>query len=307
MKKIILIMALFGALPAIAQPTLYQGQKSDAPYQQLTNGTKLASLPGFAGTYLLKLNKPWMFFGQLTDNDTMLIGNGGFIITTGLRYSMAFDPFLAEMSLKPGSSSGVYLEYDSLSTPQRISVEWRDMKLIGNPGTDVANFRVNLYSNEVVEFHYGNCVSTDTAAFDGDNGPTVIYTLLTRNFNGAIEIHYVKGDPGNPDFTFGSNRGVLNDVPSSGTLYRFEPYTLSQNHFEESQIEIYPNPVDEQLNIEGLASGEIEVFDTGGKSMGIYELTEGKVSLVNLPAGTYIIKVEPESKGDTKLFKIQKL
>jgi hypothetical protein len=181
------------------------------------------------------------------------------------------------------------------------------MKLIGNPGTDVANFRVNLYSNEVVEFHYGNCISTDTSAFDGDSGPTVIYTLLTRNFNGAIEIHYVTGDPENPVFTSGSNRGVLNAVPSSGTVYRFEPYNLGLDPSEEGKVEIYPNPVDQYLNLEGLASGEVEVFDTAGKSFGLYEFTEGKLSMGDLPAGTYIIKVKPEKLGDTKVFKIRKL
>ena len=300
---IVVVLLGFSAEAQFVQ--FYQGSAHTQPYQQLTNGTKINAIPGNPGSYLLSVDGPWTFFNEQTNNDTLIIGASGFIVTTGPKYSMAFDPFLARMAEKSNGTSGIYLEMDTLSTPKRMSVEWRDMQLVGNPATDVANFRINFYTNQVVEFHYGNSVVTDTTALNGENGPTVVHTLLSRDFTGAYEIHFVKGDPTSPVFATGNNGGALDTVPDSGTLYRFEPYNISVAEIEQGEFSVYPNPVQDVLMLEGTDQSTALVLDSSGKPVRHFPVKEKQANLSELASGLYFIQLKSPA-GRVQLMRIQK-
>ena len=73
----------------------------------------------------------------------------------------------------------------------------------------------------------------------------------------------------------------------------------------ESKIGVYPNPVADQLNIR-LAHGlqgitSVKLFDTSGKMVlsTQFEGSQGKVSLIDLPKGLYIIKYDNEEGSYT--------
>ncbi len=305
-KQVFLTLASALAFFGLQAQMFYTPAVSTKAYSQLTNGVKLNAIPGFPNTYWYNPQQAWTFYGEQTDDDTLLIGNGGFIITTGPQFSMAFDPFLAELTPKTGGNSGVYYEYDQSSTPKRLSFEWRDMLLEGNPGTDFVNFKVNLYSDQVVEFHYGSSVVSNDSAFRGQQGPQVIYTLLSRDFTVAYEFHSLTGDPASPTFFTSPSSDALNDVPANGTVYRFEPFNLSEGGKEMSSFEIYPNPVQDFINVKGSPTGKLEAYNLSGVLLNTFEIEEGRADVSDLKSGVYLLRFTGNDQSNNSCIKIVK-
>lgn len=64
-----------------------------------------------------------------------------------------------------------------------------------------------------------------------------------------------------------------------------------------AQIKIYPNPVEDQLNVESdLFSGTLGLYDSQGRILAEQEINRGlnKVSMTAYPAGTYLLKIASE-------------
>lgn len=69
-----------------------------------------------------------------------------------------------------------------------------------------------------------------------------------------------------------------------------------------SEINIYPNPVTDFLNITSNTTiDQIAVYDISGKNVNV-SITDNKVDVKNLPAGAYIISIETKDGKTTKKF-----
>ena len=79
---------------------------------------------------------------------------------------------------------------------------------------------------------------------------------------------------------------------------KFNPETSLRSPSSEDGILVYPNPVNDRLNILGLASGEINVFNHAGMKVKT-ELISGIESVVNLqdlPQGLYLVRLTSNNK-----------
>ena len=306
----IFVLAAFllfaGAPDFINAQTFYVPSLHSENYSELKTGAKQSPVAGYSDLFLMQPPAQWRFFDELISADSLIIGGQGFMVTTGPKFSMAFDPFLADLEIG-GPGSGIYVEYDSTSMPARLSIEWRDMGLQGHSASDFVNFRLNVYSDQSVEFHYGPSeVSSDTA-FRGSTGPQAILSLLGRGFTSPHEFHYVAGKPGTPVFGNGPSAATLNAVPEKGTLYRFEPHNLGiTSILNASSLELYPNPVKDVLHIEGLQKGSLSLISVDGRMLKAYPVEEGKADLRDLSPGIYFIAVAYTRKSEKYYFKIIK-
>lgn len=104
------------------------------------------------------------------------------------------------------------------------------------------------------------------------------------------------------------NGGFVNWQPSGEVLNNRETWILllslenpvsSSNFLEKNlTLALFPNPTSDQVQVAlGQAlDGSIEVFDSSGKSLSLYQLTSGTSTIPtgHLPAGVYFIKVAVE-------------
>ncbi len=80
------------------------------------------------------------------------------------------------------------------------------------------------------------------------------------------------------------------------------------NVIEETGLQVYPNPAENEVNISGLSdNATIELRNVDGKSLfsGTFNSATAKLSLANVPAGLYILKINDSFLG-AKTVKISK-
>jgi hypothetical protein len=84
---------------------------------------------------------------------------------------------------------------------------------------------------------------------------------------------------------------------------RFKATTLGNAYFDEAKITMYPNPVEDKLNLNlSQYSGEVKqlrIFDVTGKlvnSLGVDKQTHLEISMGSYPSGLYIVKIETENE-----------
>lgn len=76
--------------------------------------------------------------------------------------------------------------------------------------------------------------------------------------------------------------------------------TLSTNEvsLNNSGIKIYPNPVKDILNIDGIKKSEnISIYSISGQLVKSEKANQGKINVQNLESGVYTLKMEGQSKG----------
>ena len=88
-----------------------------------------------------------------------------------------------------------------------------------------------------------------------------------------------------------------------GDLAVFWAETLSNTNFDETQFTIYPNPVTNQLHVEGEQAQikRVEIFTLNGKQVLDVNFQNAQpIDVSNLAKGMYLVKVETESGSLTK-------
>ncbi|MFT3908549.1 MAG: T9SS type A sorting domain-containing protein [Ferruginibacter sp.] len=74
-------------------------------------------------------------------------------------------------------------------------------------------------------------------------------------------------------------------------------------------VRVYPNPVNDMLNIKGDLTNakQVQFFDIAGHRISTYDITTSSIQVKNLPAGFYIAKILGKSYEVLYVFKIVKL
>ena len=182
-------------------------------------------------------------------------------------------------------------------TPQKLSVEWRNVTLPAQPADSYLNFAVHIYNDQTFEFHYGPSKLNPNNAFGG-GGPVVYAVMFTLDFQQTLEIHSVGGDPSNPTFiSVNGQTASVNAFPDSGTVYRFEPYNLSlPGESGDHQLSFFPNPAQNTLytNAEDLQTAQL--YSLAGKELMEVKFDNGRADISMLPAGIYFLSA-PTKEG----------
>lgn len=289
MKNTITLMALVVSLYGYSQG-FYNPSVSSKTYTQLTNGIKLSEYPGNPRRYVISVSKPVMLFNELA-NTSWTIGAEGFMVSQSSTHGFAVDPLLLDL-MEGTTNSGVYAEYDSISVPQRFSVEWRNMVPVGHPATDYVNVTAHIYSDQSVEYHYGPSQVTDTTAFNGKTGPDVFLILFQGGFTNIQEYHKMIGSPANPTFGTAPSANTLIGVPADGTVYRYEPFNIGLQEDSEAKITLYPNPVHDQLILEGIDAAEVEILSLNGSFIASRRRSGNSIDVSELSAGIYLLAIK---------------
>ena len=304
MKKITLVLICCTTLFNNAKSQgFYNFQLNTEAYHHLSAADTLIAVSSSTDLYTTNLPKPMEMYGQQTGMD-LTIGAKGFIVTTGSQYSFAFDPFLADLIPESGL---MLMKWDTLTSNKHLLFEWQNFKLNGHPSSDFVNFTIDFnLQNQVFEFRYGSSQITSANAFQGSNtGPQVITALLSADFSLAYDFNTLHNNPNAPTHHNTVINGSLNAVPDSGTVYRFEPVNISLTETTNSLM-VYPNPVIDFLEIEGIANGEIQVIGIEGQKIDTIQFQNGKANLNHLPAGQYLLIIEDsdhEIQNSVKILK----
>ena len=77
--------------------------------------------------------------------------------------------------------------------------------------------------------------------------------------------------------------------------------TLTAEKKSLNKIEIYPNPVSDAISIENSKVSQIEIFNSQMKSLGYFDIEDGKINLARLNSGVYFLKSTNQLKKFIKI------
>lgn len=108
-------------------------------------------------------------------------------------------------------------------------------------------------------------------------------------------------DYGNGYYTLTTAEGIVMNnntaFSSSNDIYTFTLGTLATKEYNKLQVEIYPNPVTDVLNITNVSSSaKYTVHSVDGKLVSKGNLSGNKISVNRLEKGVYVITIENEGK-----------
>ncbi len=185
------------------------------------------------------------------------------------------------------------------------------------------NYAAGIYSDLIVRDVW-NCMDTITLIIDEPAKITIdtIITAATSNtsVDGSIDLTV---DGGIPPYDFLWNTGALSEdiTCSTGTYWVeitdslgclrvdtfFVPYLQSISFLSNSKLLIYPNPVYDEIIIEQpYQNSMIGIYNLLGELLvtakSYSDIT--KINIVNLPIGTYIIKISNPDSITTRFFEV---
>ncbi|MBL7684166.1 MAG: Omp28-related outer membrane protein [Flavipsychrobacter sp.] len=251
---------------------------------------------------------------------------------TGLSYAKTYKIY--RESSTPGvynllgtQGANVFSTYiDATSTPNTTSYRYK-LAVEDSCGTEIPVTDTNIKAHRTV-------LITSTLGTGGS--VTLNWNLYEgRPFTNAILLESVLGGPYLPVATLGStvttytltpsgtgvsyrldivvpggcapSKSTAYDVISSNVVYPFS--TGIKNAEATSLVKVYPNPVNEYINIEGIAVGDkITLYNLLGEKIGQWKSTETKmvIDVKNIANGIYILNVRNTVIGSSQNISLQK-
>ncbi|MDR6300842.1 T9SS type A sorting domain-containing protein [Mesonia maritima] len=216
----------------------------------------------------------------------------------------------------PNSSlSNISYTVEGNSGNRIFKLEWNNAGFL-NDGTnqDFINMQLWLYEgSNIIEYRYGpSSIENPSESYEGNSGPTA---FLLLGYDGNLEetsknVYMLSGDPASPTVTEIASGNELdlgylnNDIPN-GTVYRFTPENLSNESFQLAAISLYPNPVEEKLNIKtSQIISSFSIYNALGQVITENtEIEKNTIDVSTLAEGIYFIKMETENgTSSTKKF-----
>lgn len=240
-------------------------------------------------------NKPFMAFGKEQKSD-FVVGTNGYLLTQIPENAFTFDPFLADLYIKPDTSKVVVAE-SMLGTDSILEVEWQQMGLIDHPAGDYVNFKLRWFQDSrTIEFHYGPSRITRDSAFEIGQRPIIVISHLSYDFNTVKEQYFLGGDPDAPNLRIYPQFSYVNGFPSAGTVYRFiDPAAgVKESDSRQTLLEVYPNPAQNKVNISArqeLQSYELVNLNGTVVEMGFLNGSRFEIDLAQQEPGMYLLRV----------------
>lgn len=230
-----------------------------------------------------------------------LIPYGSDIIDRG------YDIIFGQSTLGSLSNISYLMEGDSGS--RILKIEWNNVGFYNEIATnssssDYANFQLWLFEgSNNIEVHFGkSSVEFPDESFDGFPGPNVsLYSGINFDLLEITDVAYmVLGDPVSPKMTELSSLddyfSLDSNIPN-GTIYKFSYPSVDKSNVSTNanRITLFPNPVENKLNIKGIQQNEklsqINILDIQGRIIKQYEIESNVIDVSDLNAGMYFIEL----------------
>jgi hypothetical protein len=295
-RKITLLLVLILSFSSNAQN--YSFQKLNEPYIALQDSISINNgepWDDFEDELLLPFN---FTFNNIVTN-TILVNDSYIVFNQEGNVSQIGSPFgndLVDRSMDEMiSSSPLSYKVEGTVGSRIFKIEYNNCGSFSDESlTMFVNFQVWLYeTSNIIEFRYGESFVNSTEIFFDGFGPVVAITAIDDieeiPLAGAI---FLAGESANP--TLSDMISFLDENPANTTVYRFTPTSLSQDDFQTTSLNFYPNPVQDVLNI---SIDEINVnysiLDFSGKKVmdGQLIANQNSVHVDQLQNGMYFIVV----------------
>lgn len=286
-------------------------------YAPLTNATALDTDGPWDDPQLeIPIGFEVALFGDLFDTFYLNGFVGGFLMSDATE-SPVIVPYGEDLTDRgygtDQSLSPIVYKVDGTAPNRIFKIEWQNAgffnEVINGSSESFVNFQLWIYETSgIIEFCYGPSNIASNDIFDTGSGPSVGF-LQSANLS-TLEIEngwFLTGEASAPEISPTAADPVtligLNQTPASGQLYNFQPLNVSAVHQEELavEIELYPNPVVNQLQLQlDLADTpdqlDIYIFDMLGQQVYYQPLGQTVPSVVNIdmqpfPKGSYTIQV----------------
>ena len=214
-----------------------------------------------------------------------------------------------------GEDSGIFYQIDGKPGKRILKVEWKNAQLSQSDSTasdsPIVNFQIWLFEEDQhIEIHFGDTYYEnlllgylDEGWFRGPDPKFICKQTFGVN---------IFGTPDNPSYSWEDysfpTEGALMGLPQAGTIYIIQPNPNSRQFFEQEiseDIDLYPNPVQDELRIVGLRGGFaanlLEIANMQGQVVFSEDLTKSGKTLpftIDLSAanpGVYFVKLRNNS------------
>jgi hypothetical protein len=192
-----------------------------------------------------------------------------------------------------------------------LKIQWKNAgfkSMCGAPidTTNSINYQIWLFEQDNhIEIHFGNCSASPYSygypSCGSDPNPGCQIKFRFDQCNNWLDIF---GPCNLPSYTFINNciwqpAYHLNGTPNSGVTFNIIPSTTGINEFNESAIKLYPNPVNDFININTTDNNfQIQyatIFNLNGeilKSNLVENNYSTRINIDNLQSGIYFLKIE---------------
>lgn len=176
----------------------------------------------------------------------------------------------------------------SISVFNSLIVGWdKGLSIEGTPvENNITSGNLVFSNNEIIELSVGNNLVTAT--------PQFYSTFFTQNSNDTTktitQIDWVDAFSTTPDFRLDNLSIVSNGADFTNT--KFQGGFLSVNEIKEDDLEIYPNPTNDYINIK--SNSKVIILDSYGRVL--ISSRDSKIDLSNFTNGLYYIKSENITK-----------
>ena len=251
--------------------------------------------------------------------------------TSGKIYEPQGDTLISgQQYIRMYCSSLGHKQYFYKNTKEQVSAGFQYVYAYRN---DAANKKVYIvYRDSVVEHLWldfnvqvGDTLDTAATAFKPRwTGSDFFLNIESSSFEkicgddhkkyhfkdcGGGDVTLIEGMGFSSDFQqYNSECNTLFESWHSSRLYKgvcmddFWPLLTSDGETQKREVQIYPNPTRNQLNLSGVASGaKVEIFDLIGNLI-MTEVCDGKaLNVSNLPQGLYLMTVEEPTQKRTTI------
>jgi len=277
-----------------AQPK-YTFSSSSQVYKNLENAIVLndSNFPDYYDELMVSVDFPIFYFGKRLYS--VLVKNNGEI--TFSTPEERIELFPVQLKLKPNSKISYIIKGKPNCGNRILKIEYQNMGFrCDTSNTYFANAQLWIYENTgLIEIHFGASFDNPAIYSDTENNCSGIFPYGSRlRFDQNLSaLPY--NDPDQPAFFEGdlSNHSTygIENIPSSGILFRFDPELFTYNHFK-----ISPNPARYFVNISRpLNCGEFQIrlFNSKVQLLFQKEFTSPSqfIDTSNLIPGIYFIQV----------------
>jgi hypothetical protein len=314
MKKILLSLLVFAAFQISAFAQNYSFSQTTTTYTDLVSPTVLTgNVVWDDSSFVIPIGFPFQFGGA--SNTNVEIDANGVLLFMGPTTAAAIVGFDADFVDRGTTTSVSPISYQLSGTAgSRIfKVQWKNVGFFDGVPADFANLQIWMYEgSNKIEVRFGtSALASPSTIFSPATGPASGLATSIDFLNQSLSGIFLQGNPAAATattVTSTSSFPSLSATPANGTLYVYTVSALGLSKRENQvQISVYPNPVADVLQIEGLAANAgnvtIKIYDALGKVV----LTEEKaaaavipVNVKDLTKGSYLMEI---TSGNSRISK----
>jgi len=301
MKKLLLLTCLMGSAMGLLAQSHYSFMQRTDNYTEMTSGTVVSPAEWDDFDMTIAMPFPFKYFGNSVDSIT-ITDDGSFFWGTGDDY---LSPSGGDPVSRGANQSPISYRVDGTGNARVLKVQWPNISfydIADSFPNDFANYQVWYYEgSHIIEFHIGSSFISEGALAEIDIFPFI-------NDDDGVKGILLDGDPAaaTPNYDIANANGLTKN-PNVNTIYVFTPGF--PNSVKESPLEVsislYPNPVENQLNIHSKSGIQgIQIISVNGQVI-LSEIGAGNEHFVNtsmLSKGIYLIQIETDEGVVTKRF-----